>query len=98
MNEDYLKKIYKALDIAGWIVLMFVLGVIIYLIVYKALPANAWKFKICKIDDNYLTCVKAERIVKKVDNCIIYERGADIEMICGKNFMFLDRDGKIIKK
>lgn len=98
MSEDYLKKFYKALNLAGWIVLMFILGVVIYLIVYKVALANAYNFKICKITGDYITCVKAKRIVKKVDNCIIYERGVDIEMICAQKFIFLDKNNKIIEK
>ena len=98
MSEDYLKKFYKALDIAGWIVLLFILGVVIYLIVYKVALANVWNFKICRIDGDYINCVKAKRIVKKLDDCIIYEKGVDVEMICGKKFIFLDKNNKIIEK
>jgi len=98
MSEDYLKKFYKALNLAGWIVLLFILGVVIYLIVYKVALAKIWNFKICKIDGDYISCAKAKRIVKKVNNCIIYEEGVDIKMICGEKFIFLDKNNKIIEK
>jgi len=98
MSEDYLKKFYNAFNLAGWIVLMFILGVVIYLIVYKVALANVWNFKICRIDGDYINCVKAKRIVKKLDDCIIYEKGVDVEMICSKRFIFLNKNNKIIEK